>query len=156
MGSRCPRTSLTVSSYSTSTSARSCALIGAKREGQGAFRLRLLDAYGGRCAITGEKTEPVLEVAHIQPYLGPRSNHVQNGLLLTTEFHTLFDRGYVTVTPEHEVRISPRLRKEWRNGHRYYPYDGQRLVQMPQEPELQPSPAALEWHERNIFLASVS
>lgn len=27
------------------------------------------------------------------------SNHVQNGVLLTEEFHTLFDRGYVTITP---------------------------------------------------------
>lgn len=65
------------------------------REGQGAFRLRLLHAYGGRCAITGEHTEPVLDAAHIQPYLGPRSNHLQNGLLLTKEFHALLDEGYV-------------------------------------------------------------
>lgn len=42
----------------------------------------------------------VLDAAHIQPCLGPRSNHPQNGLVLTKEFHALFDRGYVTVTPE--------------------------------------------------------
>ena len=30
------------------------------REGQGAFRSRLIDAYEGRCAITGERTELVL------------------------------------------------------------------------------------------------
>ena len=41
----------------------------AAREGQGAFRARILDAYGRRCAITGEHTEPVLDAAHIQPYL---------------------------------------------------------------------------------------
>ena len=61
------------------------------REGQGTFRLRLLQAYGGRCAITQEHTEPVLDAAHIQPYLGTMSNHVQNGLVLTKEFHALFD-----------------------------------------------------------------
>src|SRR5258708_5637135 len=43
----------------------------AVREGQGAFRARLLDAYGRSCAVTGEHTEPVLDAAHIQPYLGP-------------------------------------------------------------------------------------
>ena len=37
------------------------------------------------------------ESAHIQPYLGPRSNHVQNGVLLTKELHALFDAGYVTI-----------------------------------------------------------
>ncbi len=49
-----------------------------RREGQGTFRSRLLDAYGRRCAITGEHTEIVLDAAHIQPSAGPRSNHVQN------------------------------------------------------------------------------
>jgi len=122
-----------------------------EREGQGAFRLRLLDAYGSRCAITGEHTEPVLDAAHIQPHLGPRSNHVQNGLLLTKEFHTLFDLGYVGVTPDLVVRVSPKLRERWKNGKRYYPCDGQRLVVVPGEAGLRPSEAALEWHFRNRF-----
>lgn len=121
------------------------------REGQGAFRLRLLGAYSGRCAITGEHTEPVLDAAHIQPYLGPRSNHLQNGLLLTKEFHALFDKGYVGITPDLEVRISERLRAEWRNGKRYYPYDKQRLVQLPTDTALQPSRDALAWHFERVF-----
>lgn len=121
------------------------------REGQGTFRARLLDAYGGRCAITGEHTEPVLDAAHIQPYLGPRSNHVQNGLLLTKEFHVLFDRGYVAVTPDLTVRVSPRLKAEWSNGRRYYPYDGVKLTEVPTAADARPSAAALEWHMRHVF-----
>jgi putative restriction endonuclease len=121
------------------------------REGQGTFRARLLDAYRGRCAITGEHTEPVLDAAHIQPYLGPRSNHVQNGLLLTKEFHALFDRGYVTVTPDHVVHVSPRLRDEWKNGHRYYPFDGQKLREVPGRADMRPSAAALDWHRLHRF-----
>lgn len=121
------------------------------REGQGAFRTRLLDAYGGRCAITGEHTEPVLDAAHIQPYLGPRSNHVQNGLLLTKELHALFDRGYVTVTPDYVVRVSKSLRDEWKNGHRYYPFDGQPLREVPAKSSQRPSAAALAWHEAHLF-----
>ncbi len=123
----------------------------AEREGQGAFRLRLLRAYDGQCAITGEHTEPVLDAAHIQPYVGPRSNHVQNGLVLTKEFHALFDRGYVAVTPDYEVRVSDRLRTDWRNGKRYYPYDGHRLLHLPEQPELRPSRDALAWHFEHVF-----
>jgi putative restriction endonuclease len=123
----------------------------AVREGQGAFRARLLDAYGRSCAITGEHTEPVLDAAHIQRYLGARSNHVQNGLLLTKEFHTLFDLGYVTVTPDHVVRVSPSLSTDWHNGKRYYPYDGKRLVNLPHKTNLRPSASALEWHNEKIF-----
>lgn len=122
-----------------------------RREGQGAFRTRLLDAYAGRCAITGEHTEIVLDAAHIQPYLGPRSNHVQNGLLLTKEFHALFDQGYVTVTPEHEVRVSPRLKSEWKNGRRYYPHHGQRLLVLPGATENRPSAEVLAWHGEHVF-----
>jgi putative restriction endonuclease len=122
-----------------------------KREGQGTFRVRLLDAYGRRCAITGERTEPVLDAAHIQPYLGPQSNHLQNGLVMTKEFHTLFDKGYVTVTPEHRILISRRLRDDWKNGRRYYEYDGHTLAQLPADPRERPSPEALAWHLLSKF-----
>jgi putative restriction endonuclease len=122
-----------------------------EREGQGAFRLRLLDAYG-RCAISGERTEPVLDAAHIQPYLGPASNHVQNGLLLTKEFHALFDKGYVTVTPDYEVRVSGALRDDWQNGKRYYEFDRQRLRVVPAADRLKPSREALAWHGERVFL----
>jgi putative restriction endonuclease len=118
----------------------------ASREGQGTFRAVLLDAYGRRCAITGERTEPVLDAAHIQPYLGPASNHVQNGILLTKEFHKLFDLGYVGITPEYEVMVSPRLRQDWMNGRRYYEHDRRPLAQLPDDPVLRPSREALAWH----------
>lgn len=121
------------------------------REGQGTFRARLLDAYGRRCAVTGEHTEPVLDAAHIQPYLGPRSNHVQNGLLLTKEFHALLDAGLVGVTPEYRVRVSPSIRKRWRNGHRYYPYDDRSLLVVPEDAALQPSREAFDWHMTHVF-----
>jgi putative restriction endonuclease len=123
-----------------------------RREGQGAFRARLLGAYAGRCAITGEHTEPVLDAAHIQPYLGAWSNHIQNGLALTKEFHALFDRGYVTITPDLVVRVSPRLKTDWNNGRRYFPYDGKPLIQVPSKREDRPSSEALVWHNKRRFL----
>ena len=92
-----------------------------------------------------------LDAAHIQRYLGPRSNHVHNGLLLTKKFHTLFDLGYVTVTPDYVVRISPSLSGDWHNGKRYYPYDCKRLVAMPETASLRPSTAALELHNETVF-----
>jgi putative restriction endonuclease len=121
------------------------------REGQGTFRTRLLDAYGRACAVTGEHTEPVLDAAHIQPYLGPSSNNLQNGLLLTKEFHTLFDAGLVAVTPDYRVRVSPALRSRWKNGRRYYAYDGKPLEHVPERAGDRPSRDALDWHLRHRF-----
>jgi putative restriction endonuclease len=43
------------------------------RLGQGAFRVLVTDAYQRRCAVTGEKTLPVLEAAHIRPLFRGRS-----------------------------------------------------------------------------------
>lgn len=51
----------------------------------------------------------VLEAAHILPYHGAHTNHVQNGLLLRPDIHTLFDRGLIAVTREWTVVIAPQL-----------------------------------------------
>lgn len=120
------------------------------RVGQGTFRSRLLDAYRRRCAITGEKTEPVLDAAHVQPYLGPRSNHLQNGMLLSQEFHTLFDLGFLTVNTDYVVKVSAALREKWSNGKRYYAYHD-RPILLPTAEAIHPSRVALEWHGRRIF-----
>lgn len=127
------------------------------REGQGTFKAVVLDAYARQCAITGEHTEPVLEAAHIQPYLGPASKHVQNGILLTLELHTLFDRGLVAIEPptashaDYRVRVSKRIRERWNNGHRYNDFDRRSLRHVPARADARPSRAALEWHLEERF-----
>ena len=67
------------------------------RIGQGAFRILVTEAYQRRCAITGEKTLPVLDAAHIKPFAQDGPNRTSNGLLLRQDLHTLFDKGYLTV-----------------------------------------------------------
>lgn len=123
------------------------------RLGQGAFRVLVTDAYERRCAVTGEKTLPVLEAAHIKPYslLGP--HRVNNGILLRSDLHKLFDLGYVTVTTELRLEVSPRLRAEWQNGREYYAHHGQPLCVQPADPANQPSREFLSWHNENRFRA---
>lgn len=41
-----------------------------QRQGQPAFRAELLSRYDGKCVVTQETAEAVLEAAHIQPYMG--------------------------------------------------------------------------------------
>jgi putative restriction endonuclease len=83
---------------------------------QGAFRVLVTEAYTRRYAVTGERTLPVLQAAHIKPFAKSGPHRVDNGLLLRSGLHTLFDRGYVTVTPEHRVEVSRRIREEFENG----------------------------------------
>lgn len=122
------------------------------RLGQGTFRARLLDAYGRRCAVTGERTEPILQAAHVQPYLGPRSNHPQNGILLAQEIHTLFDEDLIAVMPDDTVRVSSQIRERWSNGRRFYEWHG-KTIRLPDDASLRPSQAALEWRSQRRFIA---
>lgn len=60
------------------------------RLGQGAFRIVVTDTYERRCAVTGERTLPVLEAAHIKSYADGGAHDITNGLLLRSDLHTLF------------------------------------------------------------------
>jgi putative restriction endonuclease len=121
------------------------------RLGQGGFRVVVTEAYQRRCAITGEKTLPVLEAAHILPYaeLGP--HEVSNGLLLRSDFHKLFDIGLVTVTPDLRVEVSSRIKEEWFNGKAYYRLHGKPLRNVPVNPDHRPNAEFLRWHNENRF-----
>jgi putative restriction endonuclease len=109
------------------------------------------DAYQRRCAVTGERTLPVLDAAHIRPYSDGGEHSVSNGLLLRRDIHCLFDLGYVTVTPDHVFEVSTRIREQFENGRDYYALDG-KPVALPNRTELQPEPTALEWHHTQRFL----
>jgi putative restriction endonuclease len=120
------------------------------RLGQGAFRVIVSDAYDRRCAVTGEKTLPVLEAAHIRPVSKGGEHRVDNGLLLRSDLHKLFDLGYVTVTPDRQFRVSRRLKETWLNGRVYYDLDGT-PVRLPRNDTLKPSHLLLEWHNDVVF-----
>jgi putative restriction endonuclease len=110
----------------------------APRLGQGGFRVAVTEAYRRQCAVTTEHSLPVLEAAHIRPYAETGSHEVSNGLLLRSDIHRLFDRGYVTVTPDYRFRVSSRLREEYRNGRVYYELDGREIV-LPEDRALWPA-----------------
>lgn len=121
------------------------------RLGQGAFRVLVTDAYRRRCAISGEKTLPVLEAAHIKPYaeLGP--HFVSNGILLRSDMHKLYDSGYLTVTNELKVEVSNRIKSEFENGKEYYKYHGNDVMFLPEKILDRPGKKYLEWHNEKTF-----
>lgn len=123
-----------------------------QRLGQGAFRMLVMDSYQRRCAITREKALPVLQAAHIRPVSEGGRHLVSNGLLLRSDVHTLFDRGYVTITPDYQFRASRRLREEFENGEEYFAMQGRDLW-LPPRPDDRPSREFLEWHNNVAFLA---
>ena len=119
------------------------------RLGQGAFRLSVTDNYERRCAVTGEKTLPILDAAHIKSFSAGGPHDPSNGLLLRTDIHRLFDLGYVTVSNDHRFEVSKRLKVDFDNGRHYYDLHGA-PVRSPLEGL--PSSETLVWHRQNRFL----
>lgn len=120
------------------------------RLGQGAFRILVTDAYTRRCAVSGERTLPVLQASHIMPF-GRGPNRVDNGLLLRSDLHILFDCGLITVTPDHCVEISHRIKEEYENGRDYYKHHGKPLAVVPASSLDRPNADFLRWHNDTIF-----
>jgi putative restriction endonuclease len=120
------------------------------RLGQATFRIAVLDAYGRACAVTEEHSLPALEAAHIRSYSDDGPHAVSNGLLLRADLHRLFDKGYITVTPELRLEVGARLRDEYHNGRTYYPLHGARL-HPPIATTHHPRKEFLEWHNEHVF-----
>jgi putative restriction endonuclease len=123
------------------------------RLGQQAFQAVVLDAYGRRCAITGTAIRPVLEAAHIRPVAAGGEHRIDNGLLLRSDVHTMFDRGYLGVNPHYRLHVSPRLRNEFGNGEQFYARAGE-VIALPERRTDRPQREFLEWHLGEVFRAS--
>jgi predicted restriction endonuclease len=109
-----------------------------RRQGQPEFREKLLRIYNGKCLISGCDAEEALEAAHICPYRGDHTNHPNNGLLLRSDLHTLFDLYLISIDASLErLRIAPALRQTC-----YVKLGGQRV----RFPRNKPSAAALDEH----------
>lgn len=123
------------------------------RIGQGTFKVMVTEAYHRRCAITGEKTLPVLEAAHIRPYSQNGPHSTDNGLLLRKDVHTLFDRGYITINEGLQIEVSNRIKEDYGNGKEYYAFHGKKLAEIPELQNERPSKQFLLWHNENVYLA---
>jgi putative restriction endonuclease len=121
------------------------------RLGQGAFRILVTGAYNRKCAISGEKALPVLQAAHIKPFNEQGPNSVNNGLLLRSDLHILFDRGYFTVTSEYKIEVSRKIKEEFNNGKHYYAFHGKELNTLPRAQTEKPDLEFIRWHNENVY-----
>jgi putative restriction endonuclease len=121
----------------------------------GGFRALVFDTYQRRCAVTRQRSLPVLEAAIIRPDVPAEELSVRNGLLLRADLRRLFEHGYVTVTPDYRFEVSRRLSEDWPEE---WPtvalYDRLRgaHIYVPEIPSKRPDPALLRWHNENVFI----
>lgn len=123
------------------------------RLGQGGFKALVHGAYRDQCSITGHKIRPTLQAAHILPVGKGGEHRLDNGLLLRSDVHTMFDRGYLGVDPEFKLRVSRRVRDEFGNGDEFYEREGS-IIALPERPIERPNSEFLTWHMDTVFLSA--
>ena len=119
-----------------------------------AFRRAVIDAYDGRCAVTGlrivnggGKTEA--QAAHIWAVGDGGPDTVQNGIALSATIHWLFDRHLISLTDDYGVLVSHnKVPNELRN---LFARQLDR-IHLPKDPKLWPHPAYVVRH-REAFAA---
>ena len=116
------------------------------REGQESFRKKLMLIYSEKCAVTGTNVKSVLEAAHVVPFNGRNSNHIQNGIILRRDIHRLFDTYQLSVNPENNlICIEPNLANS-----DYWIYKDKALNSC-EDIRLKPSKEALQLHYDKHF-----
>ncbi|WP_042719862.1 HNH endonuclease [Flavobacterium sp. B17] len=84
------------------------------RVNQSFFRCSILAAYNNTCCITGIKHPDLLVAGHIRPWGIDERNRLnpRNGIAINSLHDKAFEIGYITITPDYHIRISPILLKD--------------------------------------------
>ena len=126
------------------------------RWGQSKFRRAVLNAYDGRCAVTGLRSpHRLLNAAHIRPWSESDWRErlsAQNGLSLGVNYHAAFDAGFITVTKRMTWAVSPKLALAYPDLYQqqFRPYDGASVI-LPNDNHLWPGQDELTWHRNHVF-----
>lgn len=70
------------------------------RKNQQTFKRELLKAYSNICMVTGSEIKQIIEAAHIIPFSEEQDHSIDNGLLLRSDIHKLFDKDLMGIHPE--------------------------------------------------------
>lgn len=82
------------------------------RLAQGSFRERILRAYNDRCTLCRLHHPPLLDAAHITPVSEKGNYSVPNGLSLCKLHHAAYDKHFLGITPDFEIKVRDALLDE--------------------------------------------
>lgn len=124
------------------------------RVNQSFFRSMILASYNFSCAISGIKNSDLLVASHIVPWAEDKENRLnpRNGICLNAFLDRAFDKYLITVTPDHKLMVSKRLKAEGKNKlvqENFLQFDGKE-VKLPER--FLPEEALLLNHNRKFSL----
>ena len=111
------------------------------RQGQSKFRNMLLKNYKHKCCMTTCDVSQALEACHIYPYMGPKTNHPQNGIILRSDLHSLYDQNLIYIDENYIIRLSDRLKI----SSQYSFLEGQKSKNLPKDKDKRPSKDSIRY-----------
>jgi putative restriction endonuclease len=91
---------------------RSYTMVQAKhRIHQSLFRERVIEAYNGRCALTGLPSLKLVDAAHIIPDRNEDLGQpdIRNGICMTKIHHAAFDSNLIGIDPDYRIHVAESL-----------------------------------------------
>lgn len=64
-----------------------------------AFRSQVMEIWKSKCALTGCRSEPALEAAHLHGVGDGGSDDSENGIALRADIHKLYDSNLIAINP---------------------------------------------------------
>lgn len=123
------------------------------RINQNFFREVILSNYFRTCAICGLNISELLIASHVIPWSLNQKERLnpQNGICLCALHDKAFDRGFISISSDYRIILSPQLIDE--QNHTYFPmYFGKyknASINLPDK--FLPSPEFLTFHLEHIF-----
>lgn len=108
------------------------------RINQSQFRLAVMAAYDGKCAISGCAIHEALEAAHIRKFSETLDHSIQNGILLRKDIHSLIDQGLMKIARDGRVILSRAFHDNYPDDKFYLPFDGKKIT-TPKNPDYFPN-----------------
>jgi putative restriction endonuclease len=110
-----------------------------RSKGEERFKRENRIAYRYRCAITGSKW--ALHSAHIKSHQTEADHHIQNGILMRSDFHTMYDEGLMRIDCNFRVWFAEEVDDEY-----YRSFHGKQ-ISLPDNPKHWPDPLLLQIHD---------
>lgn len=123
------------------------------RVNQTIFRQIVLANYSGKCAVTGIDISDLLVASHILPWAKKEEERLnpENGICLSALYDKAYDKGYIGITENYEIKLSSGLKKKINKSY-YTNYfssvSGAKLI-LPKK--YFPNKAFLQFHMDEIF-----
>ncbi|MBK9276047.1 MAG: HNH endonuclease [Flavobacteriales bacterium] len=118
-----------------------------------AFKRKVPELYGYRCAITGLQVRStrgpsLIDACHIVPWADSFDDTISNGIALCPNMHRAFDRGLISIAVDHTVLVARDL-QETESIYAIRPFAGKPLL-LPGDVRYRPAPEKLARHRERF------